>query len=539
MKDLFTGFFSISLSGSLILCIVFLLRLVLRKAPKTLICVLWTIVFVRLLIPFQIKTSWSLRPDTPVFSVTASYSAEQRTDKVVEVTNNSLQLPAQYENTGGIDVWQIVGSLWIVGVAAMLTYTLISYLRLKQRLRGAQLVQEGVYISRELNSAILLGYFRPRIYLPYETEAEDVQLVVAHERAHLRRGDNWLKLLGFVALGLHWYNPLVWVAYLLLCRDVEDACDAYVVRDLDSEGKKRYSAALLSCGTQKRSYFACPVAFGEISIRHRILNVLNYRKPTLWITIVALVAIIAATVFFMTDPIQEHPPYYETLSGLLGQPMETVFSALGLEESEIVTVVDGVYLTPIRVTYLGLPFQLELTSGRSGVPFSQFSYVAEYDPEDTKAEEDIVSISRYYWDTLGEGYQSEHKQKKDILSYISKKTLRRNIEANKSEQIGTPILYEEWDVTDDNKAILEKPFAEIKKLPQWDAMTQSATTPDVTTVYDLRQFLRFTVQYNYLTDLVQVKLTYLFIPVTERYPDYVYGYIEKQTWWDKLWNWAK
>lgn len=539
MKTLFTSFLSVTISGSLILCLTMLLRWILTKAPKALICALWMAVFVRLLIPFQIRTPFSIRPETPVFSVASSYSAVQRADQVVEVTNNSLLLPAQYEKIAGVDGWEIASVIWLLGMLVLLSYTVVSYCRLRFRLRDAVRTEMGYYLSEKLSSAILLGYVKPRVYLPYGIEAENAKLILAHEQAHLHRCDNWLKLFCFIVLILHWYNPLVWVAYALLCRDMEDACDAYVIKNLDAEGKRRYSSALLSCSIRKYRFSVCPVAFGENSLKHRIRNVLTYRKPTLWITIVALVAIVAATVFFMSDPEQEQPPYYETLSGLLGKPMDTVFETLGVDESEAFSIGEGYYRLPIRVTYLGLPFQIELVSGRGGEPLSQFSYVAEYLPEDTNAEKDAVAISRYYWDTLGEGYQAANKQKKDILSYISKKTLRRNINDHRSEKVATPILQEEWDITDDNKAVLEKPFAELKESSYWDAMTHAKTDPNVTTIYELRQFLRFSVAYNYVTDLVQVKLTYIVRAVPESYPSYVYGYIERQTWWDKLWNWIK
>lgn len=442
----------------------------------------------------------------------------------------------------------------------MLGYTAYSYLRLKHQLKNAAYVDDGYYITNKLSSAILLGYFRPGIYLSDSVDPEQAELVVAHELAHLRRGDNWLKLLGFVALSVHWYNPLVWIAYILLCRDVEDACDASVIQHLDGEGKKRYSAALLACGSQKRSFSVCPVAFGEISIRQRILKVLHYRKPTLWICILVIVAIIASMVFFMTDPIQKHPPHFETMSSMVGKTVGETCTALGITEDELETYGDRDYIheTPVFVSYKGMTFRLRLYSAEytegSDTVYA-FEYYALYDPEDTQLEEDLVGLSRHLWKNYGETDQtiSAATKELDLLSYISKKTIRRTVNDYVSEGVRTPILNEIWDVTSDVSSKTKKSidaFGDFRYNFLQEHTTHSGDVPvdeAPMTVYTTNQMtLSFVVRYGLPSDRsvqelekISVCLQYGVRTTERKFPTYVATFIEEQTWWDRLWNWLK
>lgn len=560
MKELFTGFLSVSLSGSFILCLVLLLRGIFQKAPKSLICVLWAVAFLRLLLPFQIESSLSLRPDTPVFSVSAPLSVQQQSNPVVEVPNNVTQLPSRYQPSEQVDGWQIASVVWTIGVIGMLGYTVFSYLRLRHQLKDAVYVDDGYYTSNKLSSAILLGYFRPGIFLPASIDPEQADLVMSHELAHLRRGDNWLKLLAFVALSVHWYNPLVWVAYILLCRDVEDACDAAVIHHLDVEGKRRYSAALLACGSQKRSFSVCPVAFGEISIRQRILKVLHYRKPTLWICILAILAIVAATVFFMTDPIQKHPPHFETMSSMLGKSVGETCKALGIAEEDLEIYGDRVriYDTPVYVSYQGITFRLRLYTGEytEGIDtVYAFQYYALYDPEDTKLDEDLVRLSRHLWDSFDQTDPtlSAANKEMDLLSYISKKTIRRTVNDYVSEGVRTPILNEIWDVTQDVSSKTQKSInAWGDSAYEFRAAhtTYSGDIPvdesPMTVFLTHKLTLSFVVRYGFATDIdvqelekVSICLEYGLHTRPSKVPTYVATFIEEQTWWDKLWNWLK
>lgn len=276
MNELFDNLLKVSVQGSIVIAVVFVLRLLLRRAPKKYICLLWVMVGLRLLNPFSIKSELSLLP---------------RTEAVAQI-----QL-LEWEQYG-----RMLLLLWLLGAAAMLFYSVISYTVLKLRLREAVRVGPEVWESDRIRTAFVLGYFRPRIYLPTDTEGIYRELVLLHERGHLKRMDHWVKLLMFVALAVHWFNPLVWLAYVLLCRDTEYACDELVIRDMDLNQRKRYSAALLACSSGESYLAESAVAFGAKTVKRRIRAVLHYRKPALWATVLAVAALIIVALCFLTDP---------------------------------------------------------------------------------------------------------------------------------------------------------------------------------------------------------------------------------------------
>lgn len=545
MNALFTGFLSVSLSGSLILCLVMLLRFLLKKAPKALICVLWAIAFCRLLLPFQIETSFSLRPDTPVITVESAYSEEAKSIEVIEVANSPQLLPPQHFVDTGMNPWSVATFVWATGMFGMFGYAVISYFLLKKRLADSCYYDAGYYVTEKLSTAILIGYFHPEIYLPSTIDPEQAKLVVTHELAHLRRGDNWLKLFAFVVLAVHWYNPLVWAGYVLLCRDVEDACDTSVIRNLDVEGRKKYSSALLACGTQRHRYSVCPVAFGEIGVRHRILNVLHYRKPTLWICVLAIVVMIAATVFFMTDPIQEHPLYFDKVSELIGEPRQVVFDALGFSTEELSLLDDSGdnYETPIQVIYQGVPMQLVLSFSRTDILYS-FGYVAYYDASDDLAEEHIVKLARHCWKAFGKGYQADAHKEPEILSYISKKTVRRTIDSYVNEGVRTHIVQDEWDLTQNSSAGIKQQLTEIGETAEWQGayMNECWQRDGFDRTFQPHFFMDYYAYHdttNASEDVIVVKLQYRVRTHMTSIPTYVAQFVQKQTWWDKLLFWLK
>lgn len=445
MRELFTGFLSVSLSGSLIISLVVLLRLVFRKAPKAIFCLLWLLVFARLLVPFQIEASWSLQPETLPFSAESLQPPAQTVFEAVgtvpgETIYSTHVLPQQKH----VDLTGISGWIWCIGTAGMLLYALISYLRLKGRVREAVLVSVNVYECAGLESAFLLGYTTPKIYLPTGMEAATQELVIRHEKAHIRRLDNWLKLFGFVCLSVHWFNPLVWAAYLLMCADVEVACDELVVRDLSTEERKCYSEALLACGKQRSVLSACPVAFGEISIRQRILKVLNYRKPSLWISTVVVIAIALLVVFFMTDPMQKHPPYYDKLMDLLGEPVETITRELEISEEELVDLTSSgyIYETPIAVDYQGVPFKVRLWFDRGNGLLCSFEYVARYEGDYTQIVRPASAIAQHLLSAHGKVYQWEQKSAEEREFITSEEGIRFLFEERPERIYG-----DQWDLT--------------------------------------------------------------------------------------------
>ncbi len=310
MEALFLKFFNQSVAAGWLILAVMLLRLLLRKAPKTFPCFLWGLVGVRLVCPLSIQSALSLIPSgetVPPESITDPAPAIDSGFYVVDRVVNTVLSPTFYpQPENSVTPLQILtfvaAAAWIVGVAAMLLYAIISYLRLRYRVREAAWVRENIWECDRVNTPFILGAFRPRILLPSSLSEADANYVLAHERAHLKRRDHWWKLLGFLLLAVHWFNPLVWLAYALLCRDIELACDERVVRKMDTEQIKAYSVALLDCSAPRRALSACPLAFGEGRVKGRIKAALNYKKPAFWVVLVAVAACIAAAVCFLTDP---------------------------------------------------------------------------------------------------------------------------------------------------------------------------------------------------------------------------------------------
>ena len=314
-----------------------LLRLILKRAPKAMVCALWLLVGLRLLLPFSVESALSLIPSRQTVSAAI---VEPGTLPPVRVSGQNstaedggAALPSQVdvidsglpaldralnpvineslapELGASVDPLQMLtavsGWVWLPGCLVMLGYGALSFLRLKLRLREAVLAGPGVREGAMVDSPFVLGIFRPVIYLPLGLSERDREMVLSHERAHLKRRDNWVKPLAYILLAVHWFNPLVWVAYVLLCRDIESACDERVLKDMGREERRAYSAALLNCSVRPRMISACPLAFGELSVKGRIKSVLNYKKPGFWISLAALAACAVVAVCFLTDPVKE------------------------------------------------------------------------------------------------------------------------------------------------------------------------------------------------------------------------------------------
>lgn len=326
MRELFVNVLNVSLSGSIVIVVIQLLRLVMRKVPKKYICLLWLLAGLRLLMPFSIESSFSLQPS--IEPLTESQWAEIEnyghiltSDEPVEApvpltpeevaAMNETQPPLRSDIAVEVfytpNWFALLPYLWIAGSGAMMLYAAVSYLWLRRRVKDSIILSEGIWVSGKLDSAFVLGFFRPQVYLSAGLTEAERKLVLEHERCHIRRGDHLWKLLGFWALAVHWFNPLVWLGYVLLCRDMEMACDEAVVKEMDAAQRKAYSAALLSCGTRGRSIAACPVAFGEVSVKQRIKHVLNYRKTGFWIVSIAVIAVVVVAVCFLTTPAGESP----------------------------------------------------------------------------------------------------------------------------------------------------------------------------------------------------------------------------------------
>lgn len=506
MKVLFTDFLSVSLAGAVIICLILLLRFVLKKAPKVLACAMWAVAFVRLMLPFQIEVGWSLRPETPVISETVSQMVTQsspvpQADVPFFVPQTSIAGTEMVK----VDYLGIAALVWMLGVCIMALYVLITYLRLKRHVREAVRVDYNVFASENLQNAFLLGYFRPRIYLPAGMESGEMEMVIAHELVHIKRGDNWLKLFGMLCLCLHWFNPFVWLAYFLLCRDIEDACDEQVIKNLEIQQRKTYSTALLWCGKDKRKLSVCPVAFGESNIQQRVKKIMNYRKPGIWISIIAILAIVVTAVFFVVDPIptQEHPPYYAEMMDLLGEPKETVCAELGLTEAELgEEIAGGFYDTPIQVEYEGITFTLQLGFSVYNDLLSSFTYYAAYEGDPNQAAEDTVTISHQLRNEFGKGYQWEENEDPDRLRTITAQDVLDEL-ASESD---TTIITDQWDLTDKASKSAKTYLDQIEVSAWWQEVHgERAKLYEVSPHF----FLWYTASYNPSENMTYISISYL------------------------------
>ena len=331
MSKLFLHLLNISITAGWIVLVVVLLRFVLKKAPKWTRVVLWGLVALRLLLPVSIESVTSLVPSAEtvkVESVTApvltsvneyngvSYFYENvRGEQIVlqsgfptlnSAINPTPEKAAEHFDTVAV-LKSVAGWVWLAGVVGMLFYALISFLRLCHRVRASVLLEKGVYVCDEIKDPFILGLIVPKIYLPSGMDEQTRAYVLAHERAHLKRFDHIWKPLGFLLLSVYWFNPLLWLAYILLCRDIELACDEKVVKELDDAGKAAYSEALVTASVSRRSIAACPLAFGETGVKSRVKSVLNYKKPAFWIILVAILACIAVAICFLTMPKKNQP----------------------------------------------------------------------------------------------------------------------------------------------------------------------------------------------------------------------------------------
>ena len=310
MSEFFLTIVNMSISASWIVLAVLILRLLLKKAPKWITVLLWGIVAVRLICPFTIESVMSLIPSAETISPEIMMDDTPEINSGIPILNNTINPvigesfspdPATSANPLQILI-PVLSVVWLVGIAGMLLYTVISYLKVKRKIGTAVLLRDNVFQSENVVSPFVLGIVKPKIYLPFNMDEQDMSHVIAHEQAHIRRKDHWWKPFGFLLLTIHWFNPLMWLGYVLLCRDIELACDEKVVKELNAEQKADYSQALLSCSVNRRMIAACPLAFGEVGVKNRVKSVLNYKKPAFWIIAIAIVVSIVVAVCFLTNP---------------------------------------------------------------------------------------------------------------------------------------------------------------------------------------------------------------------------------------------
>jgi beta-lactamase regulating signal transducer with metallopeptidase domain len=313
MSELVLKLVNMSISAGWLVLAVLLFRLLFKKAPKWISCLLWGIVALRLLIPITFESEFSLIPSAEVIPQNITTTQTPAIYSGIPAVNSAVNpLFTQYvmpENHTLEKILSVASVVWLVGVAVLLLYSTVSYGRLRWRVRVSLRMQSNLYACDNIETPFILGILFPRIYIPSGMDAGRLQHVLAHENAHLKRLDHWWKPLGFLLLTVYWFNPLLWIAYILLCRDIEQACDEKVITQMDNAGKRAYSEALLACSVHRRMIMACPVAFGELGVKARIKGILNYRKPSFWILLAAAVACTVTVVCFLTNPVSCRHPY--------------------------------------------------------------------------------------------------------------------------------------------------------------------------------------------------------------------------------------
>lgn len=332
MSAVFLKLLNMSITASWLILAVLGVRLLLKKAPRWIVCLLWALAGLRLLLPFSLKSIFSLIPSAETVPANIAVSPAPAIHTGISVFNSAVNpiitetfAPKPAASVNPLQTVLFIASIvWAVGVAAMLLYALISFLRLRKTVAAAVPVGKRILLCDEVRTPFILGVFRPKICLPSSMRGETLDCVIAHETAHLKRRDHWWKPLGFLLLSVYWFNPLCWVAYILLCRDIEMACDEKVIRDMDRDSVAAYSQALLDCGVQRKSITACPLAFGEVSVKQRVKGILKYKKPAFWIILIALVVCVAIAVCLLTDPRSEESPAEQELSAALQPFMDAL-----------------------------------------------------------------------------------------------------------------------------------------------------------------------------------------------------------------------
>ena len=311
MSELFLKIVNMSISASWIVVAVLALRFCLKKAPKWVNALLWGIVAVRMVFPFSIESVLSLMPSAETISPTIMMEQTPSVQTGVPVLNHVINpvisgslTPAPGASANPLQIWiPVLAWIWLFGIAALFLYSAVSYWCLRRKVCEAVILRDNIYQSENVCSPFVLGIIRPKIYLPYHMDSREMGHVIAHEQTHICRRDHWWKPLGFLLLTIHWFNPLMWLSYVLLCRDIELACDEKVIREMSNEQRADYTQALVACSVDRRLIAACPLAFGEIGVKERVKSVMNYKKPAFWIVLASVIVCAVIAVCFLTNPI--------------------------------------------------------------------------------------------------------------------------------------------------------------------------------------------------------------------------------------------
>ena len=328
MAAVFLKLLNLSISASWLVLAVLVLRLVSKRSPKWMNVLLWGIVALRLVLPFSVESALSLIPSAETVSpAVVQFDPAPTITSGVSIIDNAVNpslsehfAAAPLASVNPLYVWTyLAGWVWLIGLGAMLLYALASYLRLRRRVSVSLPIQDNIYLCDAISSPFILGVVKPHIYLPSGLDEVQRQNVLSHERAHLARRDHWWKPLGFALLAVYWFNPVLWLAYTLLCRDIELACDERVIRTMDESAVKTYSTVLLACSMPRKAVITCPLAFGEVGVKERVKNALHYKKPAFWVVAASVAVCVVVAVCFLTNP-----PTDTDAAGLVGFHREQV-----------------------------------------------------------------------------------------------------------------------------------------------------------------------------------------------------------------------
>lgn len=333
MGELFLQICNMSLTASWIVLTVIAVRLLFKKAPRYLICLLWGIVGLRLIFPFSIESIFSLLPSAeplPKQVITGPRFDIDTGLQIIDKPINNYLGDRYFEGVtvptnAGANLMDILSMIWLVGIVVMLLISFISCLRLSRKVRVSLRLRDNIYLCDDIDTPFIFGIFRPKIYLPSGMEQGQINCVVAHENAHLKRKDHLIKPLGFVLLAVYWFNPVLWAAYILLCRDIELACDEKVIHDMSDADKQTYLNTLLACSMPRYMVAACPLAFGEIGVKQRVKSILNYKKPAFWVMVAAIALCIVMSVCFLTNPVVKRLTDIEDRNETLFENIEKIY----------------------------------------------------------------------------------------------------------------------------------------------------------------------------------------------------------------------
>lgn len=350
MTGLFLKMVNMSIAASYVVLVVILLRIIFKKVPKCINVLLWSMVALRLLCPFTIESPFSLIPSNETIKATimtetmpSLHTGIPTLNRVVNPIIQGVFSPSLGSSANPLQIWiPVLASIWAIGVVLLIFYVFISSIRLSKKVETAVLVRDNIFKSENVSSPFVFGILQPKIYLPFKMETQNLRHIIAHEQAHIQHKDHWWKLLGFLFLTVYWFNPLMWISYLLLCKDIELACDEYVTRQYDSGERADYAQALLTFSTSRYKIDAHLLAFGEVGVKERVKLVLNYKKPAFWGSIMAMIICVIVVICFLTDPVNK-------------KTTEIVFPAYKIENMDNISFIEQINDTSSFKVLLDLP----------------------------------------------------------------------------------------------------------------------------------------------------------------------------------------